>query len=116
MEKQDSLKSRMANRLLSFEFSKRVVENKDKLPGPARPSLNPNSKHSKTNMAVGSEFQPVHARLSSRMNFIQRTQKIHSPPTIAAWFSLDESPKSCPSSTAAAHSALPSFGRFLLPS
>src|SRR6267154_4843127 len=67
-------------------------------------------------MAVGSEFQPVHACLSSRMNFIQRTQKIHSPRAVEMSFSLDESPRNCASSTVAAHSLLPSLGCFLLPS
>src|SRR6266850_6515370 len=67
-------------------------------------------------MAVGSEFQPVHTCLSSRMNFIQQTQKIHSPRVIEISFSLDESPRNCASSTVAAHSLLPSLGCFLLPS
>src|SRR6267154_4724872 len=67
-------------------------------------------------MAVGSEFQPVHACLSSRMNFIQRTQKFHSRRAIEMSFSLDQTPRNCASSTVAARSLLPSLGCFLLPS
>jgi len=57
LEKQNSVKSQMANRSHSVERSKPVLENMDKPPEPARPSLaQKNRNSSNANMVLWCEF------------------------------------------------------------
>jgi len=50
------MKSPMANHSYSVEWSKSVVENKDKPPGPARPTWFKNQYSTKATITIVSEF------------------------------------------------------------